>query len=108
MKFLFVGLGILVITLFMAGSLVFAHEQVHQRINTYFGVESEIEMGVLTGRTVSQIDASRDDIPTIQSLHAMNELVTYQFAMMLGLLGLGQVSSILLLGVCYNGKTTKK
>jgi len=98
MKFMILAGIVLATTIIMSFFIVVAHEETHKTINSYFGIDSDIEYGLFTGRTVSEVDSKREDINIIMSLHSMNELVTYQFSMMFVIIGFTQVGSIILLG----------
>ena len=70
MKFMFFGIAIMCIILVGGFFIIKAHEETHVKINSYFGIESEVEYGFFGGRTKAKISADREDLSTIQSLHS--------------------------------------
>lgn len=62
---------------------VYEHEKVHQKIFQAYGVKSEIEFNLLSARTVSEpITLSQEERRQMNSMHAVNEMVSYQFGVM--------------------------
>ena len=99
-------IGVLLIFLFILSGLIYNHELVHQTIFHYAGMDSDIELGVVYGKTTpngeyfNEYDNQTGELSELYLAHSINEIVFSQISpLLLAIIGLQFISVLIQLKV---------